>query len=190
MDERDLRGRLKAAGIKQVEAAKRLGISEGKLSTSLSGGRRFTVAEMDTLREMLREREGDEGGIPLDSLPVIGQVAAGNWRHAVQQPIGSFPRLDPSMPPKAFALRVKGDSMDLEVDDGGTVVVDPDDRALFPGRFYVVLNDEGETTFKKFAAEPARLVPCSSNDQHKEIILGSGERFEVVGRVIWKAARM
>lgn len=80
--------------------------------------------------------------------------------------------------------------MDQYVEDGGTVVVDPNDRALFPGRFYVVLNDSGETTFKQFANEPARLVPCSSNPVHVDITIGDGTAFSIVGRVIWRASRM
>lgn len=79
--------------------------------------------------------------------------------------------------------------MDLLVDDGATVVVDPDDRVLFNNRYYVVLNDEGEATFKQFKSDPARLVPCSSNAAHQEIVLG-GAPFDVVGRIIWRAARM
>ena len=52
---------------------------------------------------------------------------------------------------------------------------------------YVV---DGEATFKQFKADPARFVPCSTNPAHREIRIGSGQAFELLGRVIWKASRM
>jgi repressor LexA len=49
---------------------------------------------------------------------------------------------------------------------------------------------DGEATFKQFKADPARFVPCSTNPAHQDIRIGSGQAFELVGRVIWKASRM
>lgn len=134
------------------------------------------------------ELPGRGNGAQLGSIPIVGAVQGGNWREAVKRSAASMPRPDPSVPPEAFALRVTGDSMDELVEDGGTVIVDPQDKDLFPGRYYVVMNGDGETTFKRFMADPARLVPCSTNPVHKEIPIGS--RFEIVGRVIWRASRM
>lgn len=174
--------------IRQTALAEYIGMTPNKLSKSLSGVRRFTVGEMDAIRAFFAE--DDAANSPLRSIPVIGQVAAGNWKHAIQRPVGSMPQPDPSIPPRAFGLQVSGDSMDLLLDDGGTVIVDPEDKDLFPGRFYVVLNDEGEATFKQYKEGPARLVPCSTNPAHQDITLGSGEGFRVIGRVIWRASRM
>lgn len=185
MENSEIQRRLIAKGIRNVDLARALGIDSAKVGKAFGKeGRRFTIAEMDIIRGLLGEADA-----PLGSLPVIGQVTAGNWREAVQNPIGSMPRLDPSIPARAFALEISGDSMDLYVDDGGRVVVDPDDKALFPDRFYVVQNADGETTFKQFKMPPARLVPCSTNKTHKEIIIGA-DPFEVVGRVIWRGAPM
>lgn len=185
MDLDDLRRRIKAKGLTQAEIGLRLKLTQVQVSKSLAGTRRFTVAEMDQLRAMLDDRPG----VPMRSIPVIGMVAAGNWREAIQQPHDVMPAPDPRLPPRAFGLEVIGDSMDLLVEEGGFVVVDPDDRSLFPDRYYVVVNAEGETTFKQFKADPARLVPCSTNPAHGEIAIG-GEPFEVIGRVIWRSSRM
>ena len=86
-------------------------------------------------------------------------------------------------PKNAFALKVAGDSMDLHVPAGFSVIIDPNDKALFQERLYVVLNSEGEATFKQYFDNPARLVPCSSNPEHKTIELGE-EPYTVVGRVV------
>lgn len=187
MDVTEIKERMRSRGFKQAELARLLGLDQPTVSKALSGVRQFKVAEMDKIRTWLAD---EFEGPAARAIPYIGEVAAGNWREAVQRSTMSMPAPDPTIPRNAFALKVTGDSMDLLVEDGGTVIVDPDDKALYPGRFYVVLNSEGETTFKKFAPDPARLIPCSSNPAHEEIELGSGEAFRVVGRVIWRASRM
>lgn len=188
MDVSEIKERMAAAGYRQVDAANLLGLRPNQISLSLGGRRRFTVEEMDKLRTWL----GDQA--PHDTarvrmLPVIGQVAASKWSEAIRTTTDEMPAPDPNLPPSAFALDVVGDSMNRYVDDGGRIVVDPDDRALFPRRFYVV-QFAGETTFKRFFADPARLEPCSDNPLHQTIEIGSGDGFYIVGRVIWRASRM
>ena len=138
---------------------------------------------------MTEENEPPEGAIPVVAVPVIGEIAAGNWKEAVKRSTLSIPAPHPSMPPQAFALEVAGDSMDLLVDDGAMIIVDPGDRQFFHKRYYAVQNGEGETTFKQYLGDPARLVPCSSNPAHKEIILGD-EPITIIGRIIWRSSRM
>lgn len=187
MDRDEIRQRLKERKMTQVRLAELLGIEPNKVAKILSGVRKPTVAEMDVIRQVLGHEQDAQP--QFRTIPIIGQVVAGNWRAAIQHTTSYMPQPDPSTPPHAFALRVTGDSMDLYVEDGGNVVIDPDDKALYPGRFYVILNGEGETTFKRFQADPARLVPCSTNSAHQEILIGEGP-FEIVGRVIWRASRM
>lgn len=187
MDLDDIRERMKALGYKQVDLVALLDSTPGKVSLSLSGQRRFTVAEMDLIRSWLGDNSSLNGG-PVRSIPIIGQVAAGAWQEAVQNASHTIPAPADTVPKRAFGLRVQGDSMDLVVPDGGTVIVDPDDKALFPKSYYVILNAGGEATFKQFLADPARLAPCSSNPAYKDIMMGSGEAFTVVGRVIWQAS--
>lgn len=192
VDRAEIKARMKAKGLRQVHVANLLGIDPDKVSKSLSpaGTRTFSDDEMRVLRQALRD-EGDPvlaEDFPL--LPVIGQVQAGNWTEAVQSPRGTIPSPSPASPKRAFGLVVTGDSMDTLVDEGATIIVDPDDKSLFPGKYYVVLNEAGETTFKQFQPDPARLVPCSTNAAHREIRLGDGQTFTIVGRVIWRAAPM
>ena len=189
MDIADLRMLLRQRGLRQADLAAHLGIDQPKVSKILRGERRIKAEEMERIRALLAPAALGEGA-SLRAIPIIGQVAAGHWKQAIEHPIASLPSPDPSIPARAFALRVSGDSMDRFVDDGATVIVDPDDRTLYPGRFYVVLNDEGETTFKQFQADPPRLVPCSSNPAHRDIAIDGERRFELVGRVIWRASRM
>lgn len=183
MDIPTIKARMASRKLRQVDLANLLEISPVQINKSLQGNRRFTYPEMRKIEAFLDAPTPSDDGGGITQLPVIGQVAAGRWREAVQQPVGWIPVLSASAPQSAFALAVVGDSMDLEIGDGGTVIVDPDDKALYPGRLYVVLNADGEATFKQFEADPARLMPRSSNPAHQAIQIGDGSAFTLVGRV-------
>lgn len=192
VDRQEIKRRLKAKGMRQVHLANALGIDPDKVSKSLgsAGVRTFSEDEMRVIRQMLRE-DGDPVEVDaFPTLPVIGQVQAGNWSEAVQRPAGTMPSLSHNTPRNAFGLDVMGDSMDKIAEEGTRIIVDPDDKSFYPGKYYVVINDRGETTFKQFRADPARLVPCSNNPAHHDIVLGGDETFTVVGRVIWRASAM
>jgi phage repressor protein C with HTH and peptisase S24 domain len=193
MDIGIIKARMEAVGLKGKDLAEGIGISADKISKSLKGTRAFKADEVDRIRELLRI--GDPAPIvaPSRTIPVLGMVSAGRWQEAIaaEGPNGGerMPVFDPHTPRNAFAVRVAGDSMDRIVEDGGTIIVDPDDRALYPKRYYIVRNGHGDTTFKQFLDEPARLCPCSTNPAHKDILIGE-EAFEIVGRVIWRGSRM
>lgn len=185
----ELRRAVEQRRFSQKWLAEELGIAPARVSEMLKGTRRVQPAEMAPLAALLGMTSENtlavEGLMPV---PLIGDVPGGNWREAVKRSVASVPIPDPSVPPNAFALRVKGDSMDLVVEEGGVIVVDPDDKELFAGKYYVVMNGEGETTFKQFRRDPPRLSPCSTNPTHEEIPIS--EPFMIVGRIVWKAGRM
>lgn len=122
-------------------------------------------------------------GFPLVSRqhPVIGMVSAGNWREAVAESDEFIAA--PVTGRNVFGLTVDGTSMDRIAPNGSTVMVDPDLLELHDGHHYVVMNGDGEATFKQYRANPARLEPCSTDPQHKAIMLGQ-EQFTIVGRVL------
>jgi repressor LexA len=112
-------------------------------------------------------------------IPVIGMIAAGNWREAIHSPESYIPVLDAK--PHMFALRVAGDSIDRVAPDGSYVAIDPTNPTLTDGAIYAVQNGEGETTLKRFRRSPDRLEPDSNNPEHKPIQLG-GEPITIIGR--------
>lgn len=183
--------RMREKNLKQVDLANLLDLAPNKISKAFSGERQFKAHEIDKLRSYLAEGAPPpiEGALAVRYIPLVGSVPGGNWREAVQQPLGSIPVPDADLPADAIALRVEGDSMDKIVPDGATVIFSPGDKALYADNYYVVINGEGETTFKQYQTDPARLVPCSTNPRHKDIIIGEGP-FEIVGRVEWFAARV
>lgn len=185
MEIAEIRELMRAKGYDQSDLANLLGIDPSAVSKRLTGKRPFKHSEMVKTQAWLL------GGAPavelsgeaVRMLPIIGQVAAGSWKEAIQQPSGHLPLAASTAPKNGVVLVVQGDSMDLEIEDGGMVVVDPDDKALYPGHLFVILNEAGETTFKQFENDPARLVPRSTNKSHRPIQIGDGQAFTVMGRV-------
>lgn len=120
------------------------------------------------------------------TLPLIGSVAAGRWAEAITATLDTVEVPSDLRGERLFALRVVGDSMDRIVPDGGIAVINPDDIELRAGKIYVVANGEGDTTIKRFCAEPPRLEPVSNNPRHTAIAIGR-EPFVAVGRAIYAA---
>ncbi|MDR6789555.1 repressor LexA [Sphingomonas sp. BE138] len=128
--------------------------------------------------------------LPARMVPVLGKIAAGNWREAMSAgdlggPVGYVPA--PYGSSNAYALQPDGDSMDLIVPEGGIIVIDPDLLDLRDGGIYAVMKEDGEATFKRFRSDPPRLEPCSSNPVHQTMPLGR-EPFRVLGKVIWQGS--
>jgi len=177
-----IREELDARNMSIRDLAGAIGLDENKLSKSLLGNRRFQAEELSAIERELAPVDDD--ATPLRKIPWLGKVPAGRPAPAEQHRGKWVAVSDPDTPVNAYALTPEGDSMDLVVPKGVavTLIIDPDDRALWPGRRYVIQTEDGQTTFKEFQADPARLVPCSSNEEHREIMLGD-EPVTVLGRV-------
>lgn len=183
MEPEQILARMQELGIGIRDLERRTGINENYLTKSLGKQRRrITVQEMDLIKGALSIAEAEhEGG--LRSVPLLGDVPASTWRPAHQQGGKRISLPESDAPAGAYALTVSGDSMDLIVPNGTKIIIDPNDRDFYPGRRFVVQSEEGETTFKEYQEQPARLVPCSSNPEHVEIIIGR-QPIEVLGRVV------
>lgn len=172
---------LRRRNLTQRDLAEAVGMSENHLSKSLAGKRQFKLSEMDAIRAELTP---DDVAARIPTIPLLGKVPAGKPQEALEYLVRHISAPDPETPPNAYALIVSGSSMNLVVPDGTVIIIDPDDKALWPGRRYVVgTEEEHRTTFKEFQADPARLVPVSSDDEHKDMLLGS-EPIVILGRVI------
>lgn len=182
-------------GENQTQFAKRIGVKQASVSRWESGSmpdppQLALLADLagETVREFIG-LEGDKARqAPLSAIPVYAKVPAGNMREAVEDRRGSIPNFDPSIPRNAYGLEVDGDSMDKVAKDGVIIVVDPDDVDLYPLELYVVRCD-GEATFKQYLDSPPRLVPLSSNPDHKPINISTDRDWVVEGKVLWVAKR-
>lgn len=87
------------------------------------------------------------------SVPLISHVQAGAWSETIDNyaPGDGSDRLmtDLDLSDSAFALEIKGRSMEPEFTQGDRVIIDP---AVYPcpGDFVVAKNGEDEATFKKY----------------------------------------
>lgn len=182
MTPQEIRAELDARGLSIRDLADATGIGENFLTKSLGKqGRRIQVEELAAIKRALAVDDEQEPA-RIRTIPLLGEVPAGRLAPAEQKGGRRLAVSDPETPLNAYALTVKGDSMDLIAPNGTTLVIDPDDVALWPGRRYVIQTEDGQSTFKEYQEAPARLVPCSSNDEHKDIILG-GEPVMILGRV-------
>ncbi|TAN48937.1 MAG: helix-turn-helix domain-containing protein [Methylococcaceae bacterium] len=92
---------------------------------------------------------------PLTHVPLLSWVAAGHWRE-MSDAADDETRLLPvagKVGRNAYALQVRGDSMEPGFPNGSYIVVDPDLEPA-PGSYVVVrLDDVHEATFKQLVVE-------------------------------------
>lgn len=157
--------------------------SQSAMSNILKGKRRVTAEEARIIYDFLGIKDEPDFRIA----PVIGITAAGSWREAVEMPLGAMPYPTAVAGPRAFGLEVSGDSMDLLIDDGGWILIDPDKKELTPGSCYLIVNGDHEATVKMYQRSPARFEPCSRNPDHKSFLMSEAD-FTVIGKVVWKGA--
>ena len=184
MDDRILiRDAMEKAGISREAFAEALGVSTPSVGRLLRCERELKAIERDKAYDLLNLRAAPSEPTKADGrkVPVIGTIAAGNWAEAISAPLG-FAWTDRGGK-NAFALQIDGDSMDQIAAPGALIIIDPDDRDLLDGKAYAVMNDMGDTTFKRFRIDPARLEPASFNKSHSTIVLGRDE-FRIVGRAV------
>lgn len=155
------------------------------VSKILAGERQVKVEEASAIYRHLGLQPIE--GTATRAVPIIGLTSAGYWREAVEMPIGRMVVPAGVAGEKAFAVEVKGDSMNLLIEDGGWIVIDPEDQVLKPGKSYLIQNDDFGVTVKRYQSKPARFEPVSDNPEHQPF--GVTElRYHILGRVVWKGS--
>lgn len=143
----------------------------------------------------LMDGKGDPAGQNLElappdihRIPVISYVQAGVWTETseLRECDGNLVYIttDLELGERAFAIELKGHSMEPEFVEGDVVLIDPDEHP-HPGDFVVAKNGEEAATFKKYrprgigedGQEVFELVPLNddfptmrSDRQHIQII--------------------
>lgn len=183
-----VRAKMKELGFNQSDVAKVVGLpSQSAMSNILKGTRKVTVQEATIIYRFLGLNLATTSD--LQHVPIIGFTSAGNWREAIEVPMGIMTIPPKKAGPKAFAVQVEGDSMNEVIEPGSYIVVDPDQKELQAGKCYLLQNGEHEVTVKCYRRDPARFVPMSSNPAHKEFLVSDRDVL-ILGRVVWKGGPM
>ena len=144
--------------------------SKGMLSREWNRGRSITVTPP----------AAPAGAV---EIPLLGTVAAGAPVEAIAVPGTISVPADLIQNRRAFALRVRGDSMiDEQIRDGDTVILEAREAAR-PGETVVALVDGRDVTLKKFYREGSRIRLEPANPQVPPIVVPE-EQVRVQGVVI------
>jgi phage repressor protein C with HTH and peptisase S24 domain len=180
-----VRRKMKELGLSQSTLARELGLNQSAVSNLLKGPDMRQVKAHEA--SYIYKRLGIDRQPDVHVVPVIGLASAGNWREAVLHSGGEMPVPKGIASTRAFAVEVKGDSMDRIIPDGGFAVVDPDQTQLYNDKVYLIQNEEHDAQVKLYRSNPARFEPVSTNETHKTLFVGE-HHIQVIGRVVWQGA--
>jgi SOS-response transcriptional repressor LexA len=122
-------------------------------------------------------------------IPIKGTVSAGVLTWAEEHDLGYiiWPP-DRPIPNGAFALKVKGDSMEPAVPDGSVVAVKPVERFKH-GKKYVIMNHDGDTTLKVVQVSRDGLTLVPLNPYYQPITMRSvdlAKAWEVLSTTVFE----
>ena len=172
-------------------------IEEGQKSPAFDKVMQLLQAYRSDVQDFLRET----GYLPknvepaatgkMRKIPVVSWVVAGKWEESGE----SFHREDAVdwiesdiKGEHNFALRVKGDSMEPEFNEGDIIVVSPHARAA-NGDYVVAKNGENEATFKQYKKFDTTRVLHPLNPKYPDIVLNKDLEYRIVGVVMEKKKR-
>ncbi len=156
----------------QLEIAKSIGVSPQTFNTWCKGiaiprmGKVQALADYFNINksDLIEEKKLNIDTVPIESgytIPVLGRVAAGYGKEAVEEVIGQI-EISPAMASKGefFGLLIKGDSMIPTLYDGDTVIVQRTDDAE-SGDLVIALVNGHDATCKRLQkyAEGIALIP-------------------------------
>ena len=159
-----IRARREELGLTQEQVAEQVGIKQQSYQAIESGSVKkprhlyeISVTLKCDMAWLLSGKEKDvinveKIEIHAHQVPLISYVQAGVWTESYElRDSTGFEYIMTSLElsNKAFALKIKGDSMEPEFKEGDVVIIDPAIKP-FPGEFVVAVNGDEEATFKKY----------------------------------------
>ena len=156
----------------QLEIAKSIGVSPQTFNTWCKGiaiprmGKVQALADYFNINksDLIEDKKLNIDTVPIESgytIPVLGRVAAGYGKEAVEEVIGQI-EISPALAAKGdyFGLLIKGDSMIPTLYDGDTVIVQRVDDAE-SGDLVIALVNGHDATCKRLQkyADGIALIP-------------------------------
>ncbi|AVX04202.1 hypothetical protein MXMO3_01676 [Maritalea myrionectae] len=187
--------RLKEIGETKASLGRALDLPYARVHEVVKGTRELKVTELPIVAQFLKMPlpefvelytgvESQTVRRNLMTVPLVSWVSAGQLTE--QAPVvdfDEFPPVETAGLPKGnwIALRVSGDSMNKISPPDSIIFVDLDDRELVPNALYVVADEEGHATYKRYRPnENPPFQPASYHDVGPPDIDGAAN---VIGRV-------
>lgn len=185
-----------------AELAEKTGIPKSALQRYATGetakiplNRMGVIAEAlgTTPSYLLGWNRGTDGGkmpagaIPVRSfekIPIIGAVKAGWSGLAMEEPDG-YEYADVRSPDRYFFLRVTGDSMAPQINEGDLALVHKQNSADSGDLIVAVVNGE-EGTIKRYVRQGAAVILQPFNPEYAPMVLAEDELdgFHIIGKVV------
>jgi len=91
--------------------------------------------------------------------------------------------------PQCFALRVDGDSMEPEFNEGDIIIVSPNVDS--PSGSYVIARVDGQVTFKQLRRHGDTILLHPLNPRHNDIMVQGSKKksFKIIGKIVEKIRR-
>jgi len=154
-------------------------------ATAKTKPRPVKADEMMAIAEITGYAPPVEAGEQVTYVPHLSWVPAGDWWLPEQFVEGgdhdktvAVAGLDAG---EWVALTVEGSSMDRISPPGSVIVLDRRDKHLVPNACYVIADEEGRATYKRYRPSPPRFEPVTFTEGH-ETIFPKGP-VNVIGRV-------
>ncbi len=187
---------LKLRNKTQLDLAKAIGVSNTTINNYVKG---YNTPRMDKIDKicnylniersnLLEDKEENNNTSQGIKIPVLGTVAAGIPISAVED-ILDYEEIPQSWQNQGefFGLRIKGDSMKPDINDGDTVIVKQQSTAN-NGDVVIALVNGDDATCKKFEKLDNGIMLISNNSEYSPMYFSNEEvttkPVVIVGRVI------
>ena len=176
------------------ELAKRIGVHESSINKYEKGLVDIPLSKISELSRALNVNEAylmgweDEQKLQGLKIPVLGTVAAGIPISAVED-ILDYEEVPQSWENQGefFGLRIKGDSMKPDINDGDTVIVRQQSTAN-NGDVVIALVNGDDATCKKFEKLGNGIMLISNNSEYSPMYFSNEEVLTkpvvIIGRVV------
>lgn len=186
----NLRALRKLKKLSQAKVAELSGVSQ-QLISQLELGSTEKTTELPALAQALGvgvheldpSYTPDAAGVPTINVPYLAWVSAGAMMREdiSDEALGVLRVADLPASGDWIALKVVGDSMDRISPPDSIIFVDRKEKRLVPNACYVIADDDGNATYKRYRSSPTRFEPVSTNDKHEPIFPDNDPI--IVGRV-------
>lgn len=188
----------KKNGLTQEELARETNLSQSNIGM-IEGGKRIPGRKTleilanffnVTIDYLLGQEENNEKRITINDfkiIPMLGTIRAGLPILAEENLLGYYPVLKSQIQrdKEYFILRVKGDSMNLEFNEGSMLLIEKT-PCIETGEIGVIRINGYEATVKKVAIDKniITLIPCSNNPEYTPKIYDlEKDNIEIIGKV-------